>query len=897
MAILRSAILRSPILRSSVRSIVGTLSAGSMSLSGETPTATISYSGTLTAGSLAIAADNPSAIQSVIGTLSSGAMALAADNPSGIKSVIGTLTSGEVALDGNDPSAILDTVGTLSAGSVSLSGGIPTAISAYIGTLTAGSLALAAENPSSTINFPDSWRYKCQLTVNSDVVYGSGTHSQFPVLVTHHTLPSSIFTNANSDGSDIRFSSDSSGTTPLNRKIVVFDATNEFAEIHVERDLSTSSDTDLWVWYGQAAATEPSASDTDHGSQGVWDSSYKGVWDLGSTADSTANGHTLTAEGSPSADDGFLGSGYDFTGTEDLYAPDNADFDFTTGITLEAVAFRIDNVIGGNPLIDKFYDGSSRAYLLWTGAASWNGVVLDKGTIQFYLGVANGTNQITLTTAEKRITYGWPQFIAAHWDNIEDTMRVMHALGGERKWAYEVPIAPAVPYASNPIIALGTAGQWDDTGIRDPDFLRNKSDNLETTDDDGNYVLFYRGYDGTDRKQGRATKGADWKSWTKDTTNNPILSPTASTWDEDGLAGMSAIKIDADTYVAVYMGFNSTEWGVGRATSSDGKTWTKDTSTGKALSPSDFSGAAAGTVAGIPYIWYEGNTLYLCFEAYVSGDIFSIFLAHSSDDGESWTVDNSGDPILSPSATTWFADEHVANPSIYKIDTNEYLMCFNGAGNVGSYKSNYHLGFAKATSVTGPWTIFSGVALAPDGSTGNWAYRVESMRPVPSHLVKRRSDPIEFVYFGNDIDSGIQGTEIGHAEMDPNTVQWTLSATTASKSDNIGTNTLPMYIGRDYNDDDHSKWSFEDIRTSSVARSTDWIHTRAANLFGGSDFITTGTPVVLGGETGTISAGQMASEGNAPSAIMGQLGTLSPGSMAIVGQVPQAVLCSPHPRG
>ena len=353
---------------------------------------------------------------------------------------------------------------------------------------------------------------------------------------------------------------------------------------------------------------------------------------------------------------------------------------------------------------------------------------------------------------------------------------------------------------------------------------------------------------------------------------------------------MSAIKIDADTYVAIYMGFNATEWGVGRATSSDGKTWTKDTSTGKALSPSDFSGAAAGTVAGVPYIWYEGNTLYLCFEAYVSGDIFSIFLAHSSDDGESWTVDNSGDPILSPSATTWFADEHVANPSIYKIDTNEYLMCFNGAGNVGSYKSNYHLGFAKATSVTGPWTIFSGVALAPDGSTGNWAYRVESMRPVPSHLVKRRSDPIEFVYFGNDIDSGIQGTEIGHAEMDPNTVQWTLSATTASKSDNIGTNTLPMYIGRDYNDDDHSKWSFEDIRTSSVARSTDWIHTRAANLFGGSDFITVGTPVSIGSESGAITAGELVVAGNAPTANLDYNAAITAGELVVVGNNPIASL-------
>jgi hypothetical protein len=282
------------------------------------------------------------------------------------------------------------------------------------------------------------------------------------------------------------------------------------------------------------------------------------------------------------------------------------------------------------------------------------------------------------------------------------------------------------------------------------------------------------------------------------------------------------------------MGYDATDWAVGRATSSDGKTWTKDTSAGEVLSPEDFAEALTGTTGGaVPYIWYEGNRMYFVFEALRSDNKFAIFMAYSDDDGETFTAANSGNAILDvgDASAIAFCDESVANPSIYKVGTDEWLMCLNGKGQTGTYDNNYHLGIAKATTLTGPWTVFPGPILKPSSATGNWTWRVESWRPIPEQLTKGRTEPIEFIYFGNDTSSGISGTEIGHATLAPNYFAWTQSATRASKTDAIANNTQPFKIGEDYDNVDHSPWAYEEVQASNLARSADWLQTQAANWF------------------------------------------------------------------
>jgi len=80
--------------------------------------------------------------------------------------------------------------------------------------------------------------------------------------------------------------------------------------------LSHTGDTTLYVFYGNSAVTSSLENKT-----GVWDSSYGGVWHLGtngaalSSADSTSNANNATVVGSASAATGQMGGGAGLTGS------------------------------------------------------------------------------------------------------------------------------------------------------------------------------------------------------------------------------------------------------------------------------------------------------------------------------------------------------------------------------------------------------------------------------------------------------------------------------------------------------------------------------------------------------------------------------------------------------
>lgn len=135
------------------------------------------------------------------------------------------------------------------------------------------------------------WQRICKLTIDHTKVNGDLT--DFPVLITSATVPSEIFSLAKSDGSDIRFASTSAGTTEYATEIVSFSANK--CEIWVKiSNISSSVDTDFFIFYKNAAASMPAATAT-YGKNNVWDSNYKFVDHLGSTlGDSTSNNLTAS---------------------------------------------------------------------------------------------------------------------------------------------------------------------------------------------------------------------------------------------------------------------------------------------------------------------------------------------------------------------------------------------------------------------------------------------------------------------------------------------------------------------------------------------------------------------------------------------------------------------------
>ena len=159
--------------------------------------------------------------------------------------------------------------------------------------------------------YNNSWTYRKKITIDKTKVPNTN-QTNFPVLVSLTGL-----SNINASGTDIRFTS-SNGTTELAREIESYSNGTLVAWVKVPT-LSTSVNTEIFMYYGNTSATEPAASAT-YGSRSVWSNSYAGVWHLKETGtnpqvfDSTINAKNSTAQTwTPTT--GKIGGGGNFSAT------------------------------------------------------------------------------------------------------------------------------------------------------------------------------------------------------------------------------------------------------------------------------------------------------------------------------------------------------------------------------------------------------------------------------------------------------------------------------------------------------------------------------------------------------------------------------------------------------
>lgn len=177
-----------------------------------------------------------------------------------------------------------------------------------------------------------SWPYRVKLTIDSTKVGADQT--DFPVYVNLNNLPAAFHTSVNqTDARDIRVTT-SNGTTELPREVVFYTSGSDTGELHFKYTgtLSSSSNTDIYIYYGNSGASDYSASDT-YGKNNVWDSNYVGVWHLqesgnGTTdeyKDSTVNSFDGTGGSSayPAQATGQLGNGQDCDGSNDIITVGN----------------------------------------------------------------------------------------------------------------------------------------------------------------------------------------------------------------------------------------------------------------------------------------------------------------------------------------------------------------------------------------------------------------------------------------------------------------------------------------------------------------------------------------------------------------------------------------------
>lgn len=122
-------------------------------------------------------------------------------------------------------------------------------------------------------------------------------------------------------------------------------------------------------------------------------------------------------------------------------------------------------------------------------------------------------------------------------------------------------------YGSNPIIAKGAGGDWDDTDALNMSVVR-----ISPTE----YHAIYSGFDGTIWQTGHASS-PDGITWTKNSPNVPVIAVGAAGWDKLGATNGTTIFFKGKWY-HFYQGLDedNTKWQIGFATADtiDGA-WTK----------------------------------------------------------------------------------------------------------------------------------------------------------------------------------------------------------------------------------------------------------------------------------------------------------------------------------
>ena len=211
--------------------------------------------------------------------------------------------------------------------------------------------------------YNSSWGYRVKITVDHTKVDANLT--DFPVYVDLSNLPSNFFTHVKSDGGDIRITK-SDGITELPREVVSIDTSTQTGELHFKADsLSSTTDTDFYVYYGNSSASEPAVTDT-YGRNNVW-TKYEGVWHLQEAVnnstdgyvDSTGNGHDGTGHSmSITAPDGALaGKGQQFDGSQDyIEIGDEIDLG-TNDATITAWTYHDSSQTSQATVVSKSYYG------------------------------------------------------------------------------------------------------------------------------------------------------------------------------------------------------------------------------------------------------------------------------------------------------------------------------------------------------------------------------------------------------------------------------------------------------------------------------------------------------------------------------------------------------------
>jgi len=219
--------------------------------------------------------------------------------------------------------------------------------------------------------FDDDWDYRIQITADATKV-GTGGVTGFAAFFDLSAIPSgsAFWTHVAADGADIRVTK-ADGTTEVPREVVAISTAGHTGELHFRGDLSDTTDTSYWLYYGNAAATEPAAA-AANGKYAVWSDSLA-TWHLTGLADSAVGQNTLTGTVTHVA--GKIGNALHVDGTNYATGSDILDLHDATCMTVAFWARR--HVLNINEtFVDKWQYVGNGTFAIQGGAVSGSGLTV-----------------------------------------------------------------------------------------------------------------------------------------------------------------------------------------------------------------------------------------------------------------------------------------------------------------------------------------------------------------------------------------------------------------------------------------------------------------------------------------------------------------------------------------
>jgi hypothetical protein len=304
---------------------------------------------------------------------------------------ISTTTAGasiRYTTDGSTPS---ETAGTLYSAPFAVGSALTMKALAYKSGMIDSPVVTAAYTIAGLSWYNLSWTNRKALRIDHTKVSGQSTLTNFPVLVSVTDGNLKTLANGGSvgkpDGTDILFTA-LDGATKLAHEIESYNAaTGQLIAWVSVPAVSPSSDTVIYVYYGNSSAAD------QQNRTGVWDGNYEGVWHLpnGTTlsgSDSTGNGNNATGLNGSTAGAGEMAGAASLNGTTNFIQVPNSSS--LNGWTQQTVSL----------WIKAQTDMTNNARLIEKGGNNEWTLAFNYGTANQELTLQNlGTNSPALTTS------------------------------------------------------------------------------------------------------------------------------------------------------------------------------------------------------------------------------------------------------------------------------------------------------------------------------------------------------------------------------------------------------------------------------------------------------------------------------------------------------------------